>query len=104
MTAGYDPLIYVAEQDYQEYEAEKAAPNCDICGEKAIGTVYEIGNRYICENCMKSAISIVQRNLIVMVSEKYGHHPDGDIIINAVQSMIDSFDFSEYLADMEAVR
>lgn len=99
--AGFDPYRYVTEAEDREHEWLMRRPFCDVCGDRIRGNVYEVAGRTLCEDCLASAIHVVQKGLVDLVAEKYGKHADGSVIINAVQTMVDEYDFGEYMSDAE---
>ena len=102
MTAGYDPADILREYEQREYDWELTRPVCRACGDRILSADrYDIGGYKVCEDCINTAWNVIQKNAHRLFYEEYGGHSDYLVIEAIVERMLEVFDLSEFMHEIE---
>ena len=102
VTAGYDPADILREYEQREHDWEMTRPTCQACGDRILSADrYDIGGYKICEDCIGTAWNVIQKNAHRLFFEEYGGHSDYLVIEAIVERMLEVFDLTEFMHEIE---
>lgn len=100
MTAGYDPADILREIERHQAAWEMDRPVCRACGDRILSADrYDIGGNKVCEDCINSAWSVIQKNAHRLFYEEYGAHSDYLVIEAIIEHILETFEIGDFKSE-----